>query len=452
MKDSPYHSPIYITVCASPFPIIKTKSVTYIQSVRTYNVATETGRRNVTIRPAGRRPFGRDFYLFFLSQTLIGCSGCIQTVSVARLLVEQTHSGLAAGLGMVCAPIPGVLLSLVAGSAGDRLNAGKLMILFDLLRGSLIFLYPLCRSAPAVFLVMLSITILDALYNPSKNKLLTCVAGREDLLSANSFLGGGGGIASLLTPVLTGLFISAHDVKIAFVFAGCLYWISALLLSVIRQKSGGTKESEQTRKRGDLKRGIRYSFSSGTIRERITALALIDFGTISVNIAFYTFAFDTLRVSNRYWGLLLSVLYGMSLFSMALLLLYKNRFRKRSPTAALFLIGAVSAAWFAYASTKNLGFILIGAAVEGLCLSLCNTLLVTSLLESARQEYTARVMGTRDLISNASKLIGIGFSYAAIRLFDYRFVFIACSALLFTYALKKAAALFIMGKRTKTYL
>ena len=64
----------------------------------------------------------RRFLRFFVSQSFVSCGAFIQVVAAARQLVVLTDSGLLTGFSVVCAPLPGVLLSLAAGNLGDRLR------------------------------------------------------------------------------------------------------------------------------------------------------------------------------------------------------------------------------------------------------------------------------------------------------------------------------------------
>ena len=161
----------------------------------------------MTPRRTDRLFINRRFLLFFISQNLVSCGVFIQVIAVAHRIVGITNSGLLAGFSIVCAPLPGVLLSLFAGNLGDRLRSKNLLMCFDLLRGGLVLLFAFCRSAPALFTVMMLSGVLDVLYSPSRNKTLTAVLGREDLLRGNSLLNGGYGAVSLVMPVLTGTIV-----------------------------------------------------------------------------------------------------------------------------------------------------------------------------------------------------------------------------------------------------
>lgn len=379
-------------------------------------------------RGSGRFFISRRFLLFFVSQSLVSCGAFIQVVAVGQRLVGITNSGLLTGLSMVCAPLPGVLLSLIAGGLGDRVKARNLLLLFDLLRGGLLLLYPFCSSASALLPAMMLSGVLDVLYSPSRNKTLTALVGREELLRGNSLMNGGYGIVSLVMPALTGAAIGLVGNKTIFFACGAFYFLSALTLSGLDVRGGPPARTDS--RFGDIVRGIRYAFSSAPIRRSILTLAVYDFGTVSVNIAFYAFAFDALKVTSTYWGLLLSVLYGMNVVAMLFLMRYRTVLT-RFPFAAAELSLMLSAlAWIFYALTQNQRAILAGAGVEGFGGALASTLLVTKMLESARQDYAARVTGVRDLCSYAAKLLGIAMTYGLMRLFDARVVFITAAAIL----------------------
>lgn len=144
---------------------------------------------------------------------------------------------------------------------------------------------------------------------------------------------------------------------------------------------------------------------------------------ISINIAFYSFAFDSLKVSSESWGILMSIIYGMNFFAMLLFLRFDGWFNKYSSAILKTLLFALSAVWFFYSITSSVLDIYAAEAVEGLSLSICNTLLLTSILKSAKKEFSARVLGIRDFILNISKLISVGSTYIFSVGFNSKFIF-----------------------------
>ncbi|SHH91339.1 Transmembrane secretion effector [Sporobacter termitidis DSM 10068] len=363
------------------------------------------------------------FLLFFMSQNFVSCGAFVQVVAVAKLIVSMTNSGLLAGFSIVCAPLPGVLLSLVAGGLGDRFKARNLLLLCDILRGGLVISFSFCRTVPSLFIVMMLSGLLDVLYSPARNKTLAALLTKDQLLRGNSLLSGGYGVVSLIMPALTGVVLGRSGAATVFFVGGAFYFLSALTLSYLhvgRQPVGPPRSAP-----GEVLRGLRYCFDSAPLRQTILTMAVVDFAAVSVNIAFYSYAFDTLRVTSAYWGLLLSVLYGMNVFAMLFLVRHQKTLGGNSFAFANLFLAVVALVWCFNSTTRSLPAILGTTAVEGFSTALSATLLVTTLLKTARADYTARVSGVRDLCSSAAKLLGIGVTYILMHFFDAQAVFIA---------------------------
>ncbi|MEL4106350.1 MFS transporter [Oscillospiraceae bacterium WX1] len=372
---------------------------------------------------------GQSFPPFFLSQTAVASAACIQLIALSRLLVTQTNSGFYTGLGVVTAPIPGVIVSLLAGRIGDRFSSRLLLIFFDVLRGVFVLLFAFSKSAGATLFVMLAVSFLDVFYSPARSKLFRGLMTEGELLRGSALLTGGSGGVNLLVPMLTGLFVHTFGVTAAFVISGAFYWFSALLLLKLPRQAPPVSQ-KRVRPFGAMAEGIIICLRSPELRRVLALVAALDVGTVAVNIAFYAYAFDILCVTSRYWGLLLSVLYGMNLFAMLLLLRYKNYFDKNPLLKVTLFLPIIALVWCMYGLTGSLARILILAAAEGLFSSLAGTLLTTRLLSSVDKRYAARVTGARDLVSSASKLIGIGAATLLLVFFPPAAVFMSSAALL----------------------
>jgi hypothetical protein len=344
--------------------------------------------------------------------------------------VAHTNSGLAAGFGMVCAPLPGVALALFAGSLGARLPVQNFLVFLDLLKGFLTLGFLFCASARQVFGVMLVVSAFDVLYLPSKNRLLTLILPKERLLDGNSALIGGVGVSSLVTPLLVGLLMDRYPVAFAFFLDSGLNFLSAFLLSFVRVRYPQAGTSKARGHLDGIWEGFRFCLKSRRLRGLVLTLAVLDFGMTAVNIAFYSLAFDALRVTSAYWGVLLSLLYGMNLFAMLILNRARGFFKKHAGAAARLCMAVISLMWLCYGTLPVRTVLPLCTAAEGLCLSVCGALLLTAVLESARADCVGRVMGIRDLTGNLSKLSGIGMTFILTRRFSRDAVFFTSAAVL----------------------
>jgi len=77
----------------------------------------------------------------------------------------------------------------------------------------------------------------------------------------------------------------------------------------------------------DIKNGMRYFLARPPIRN----ITLVNMATnlliASINVAFYAFAFDVLKVSNSVWGIMMSLFYGANLASMSVSIYFNRQIR-----------------------------------------------------------------------------------------------------------------------------
>lgn len=366
---------------------------------------------------------------------MLNFGASVQLIAVSSLLIKVTGSGAATGFSIVCAPLPGIIFSLFGGKIGDKFRAKRLLVAFDVVRGLTVILFIFCKSVVTAIILLLALSIIETLYYPSKNKLIAMILKKDDLVSGNALLSGGIGAVNLLTPVLAGVAVSLLGVNTAFLTIGASYLLSAAFLSSIKATNlKGRAVITDGKKSGTAADSFRICFKNKLLRKVILTAAVIDYCTIVVNIAFYSFAFDYMKVSSGYWGAYLSILYGMNIVSMLILMRYKSFFRKKEIASINVLLFCLSAVWLFYSATQSRVLVLAAGAVEGICNSLCVTLITTCILENSKKGYTARIFGVQYVLSSFAKLIGAVFTYAMLRRLSFRFIFISSAAIIAAYA------------------
>jgi len=374
----------------------------------------------------------KPFRLFFISRILVTAAASAQTIAAARLLLDGTQSGLMAGMGVLIAPLPGVLFSLVAGRVGDSAPPRGLLVLYDALRAGLTLLFFFFRAPRQVTAVLLLMSVTDVFTSPASSRMLAA-AGHGAVLEANSLMAGATGFVSLVMPVLAGAIAGAFGADGAFAVSGALYALSALCLSA-SPAAPAPRPARPKQGAGGLKGAFRLILRRRGLLRAVLSLTALDFGTACVNLAFYAYAFDELGVSTAFWGLILSVLYGMNLVAMAILMRFKERFRARPDVKGALFLPAVAAVWSVYSISPSPAATVLCAAAEGLAASMCTALFSTVLLDKAGYEFAARVAGVRDVLSAAAKAAGAALTFALMRRVKAGFVFSMSAAVLFAFS------------------
>ena len=386
-------------------------------------------------------PRSRAFLLFLIGQGVSCLGDAFQFIAATELLVKLTGSGLSAAFGMVCAPVPSLLLSPFAGSLGDKLREKHILVIIDLLRAVVVLLFIADHNVLVVYALMLLLSSLDILYSPSRKKLLVNILKDEEIMMGNSMLSGVAGVAFLIGPVGAGIAISHWGCGIAFFINSLTFVFSAIVIFFIKSKtySCSTGYSRGWHSIGirslieDIKQGFNYYRSAYLIRQIIIICTVVSFGSAGINIAFYSLAFDSLRVTSKGWGFMMSIFYGTNLLAMFITMLLQKKMNE-SPKLFIFLpLICVAGAWFFYGVVEDLGSVLLLQFIEGTAIAICGIVLSTQLQIVTRKSFIARIMGISDVLNSVGKLMGIGCTYAILMFFPFRFVFAVSSLILLVF-------------------
>jgi hypothetical protein len=168
------------------------------------------------------------------------------------------------------------------------------------------------------------------------------------------------------------------------------------------------------------------------IRKVILISTITSLLIASINAAFYSFAFDILKVNNSLWGIMMSLFYGTNLISMFVSISFNELIQKMD---LLFVYAAsiiVSGVWFCYSLAGSLPFVLLLQFTEGLLLTLITIFLSTKLQLITRREFIGRIVGINDILNNIGKLLSVGATYFILRFYSARFIFVLdCICLFF---------------------
>lgn len=390
----------------------------------------------------------KPFLFFLVSQGISNIGDTFHLIASAMLLLKLTGSGLSAGFGLICASVPGVLISTFAGLLGDKLREKHLLITLDLLRGILVMMFTWNISVRLVYVLIFSLSCLSALYNPPSKKIVVNILKERDIIAGNSLLSGVSGVAYLAGPGLAGIVIGMWGTKIGFFINSLSFIFSALMITFIRT---GTVElycinyRKKTKKFlhrifAEVESSFHYYRKSYVIKEIVTLNTVVCLVTASVNLAFYSFAFDTLGVTSKGWGVMMSVIYGANLVAMMISLISTRGACIASYKLIYSSIAVVSAVWFGYGISNSIGIVLLLMFVEGTAASLYNILLGSQLQLACDKNYIGRITGVNDVLNSAGKLLGIGCTYILLYFHSIRVVFIINAVILLVFIMYKLSS------------
>jgi MFS family permease len=377
-------------------------------------------------------------FMAFLTGQCISCFGdSLRFIAITRLLYKLTGSGLSASLS-VCAVIPGIVLSPLAGILGDRISEKKVLITTDLFRSAIVLLLINNTRILSLYMIVIIISSLDAFYSPSLRKLMVDILSPQQILAGNSALSGVTGAANILGLAMAGILVDRHGVELAFLLNSISHAVTALTVLFIKVRRPSSKIMERKPAMpvfADLSAVFGCITKIKPVREIILTGTVISFGGISIALAFYPYAFETIKVTDRQWGYMMSVYYGTSLIAMAVSIQLGKRMPGFKLTAIYSLLVVVSVAWFFYSVASGFTEVMLLQAVEGTALSLAGIIMVTVFQLAVPRDYMARASGINDLFNSVGKVAAIGLTYILLSKYTVRQIFIVNSVILFAYSI-----------------
>lgn len=387
----------------------------------------------------------KSFNIYLIGQGISNLGESFRFIAVTILIYKITGSGLDAAAGLALSSIPSIIASPFAGVLGERIDERRLLVIIELVRAATVPLFIFADNILYVYILLVLLALLDIFYMPSKRKYVLRTTGRSGAVKANSLLTGAAGAAYLAGPMMAGILTDYRGHRPAIVIAAISCGISAILTYISGKLCEESTNIKRNRRQikiyngvDDFVSGIRYCCSDANVRPLILIGCILGFCIISINMVFYPFAFDALKVTAKGWSLMISIYYGTNLVAM-FLVKRLDKFLKKHEKNMVRLIYAglavTAAIWAGYALTASYAVVLALQFAEGSVVSICGIILAAEFQLITEKCYMARVSSINDILANAGKLIGLSASAFLIGIYSYRAVFVFCSVVMFLFSL-----------------
>jgi MFS family permease len=155
----------------------------------------------------------RNFRLLYFGQAVSQLGDWFNSVAVYALVLDLTGSATAVAWMMIMQFLPIAIVGPLAGVVVDRVDRRRLMIAADLVRGALILVLLLVRSADQIWLayLVMGLTVsASGFFEPARTATIPNITGPRELLAANALssatwsamLAIGASIGGLVTAIL----------------------------------------------------------------------------------------------------------------------------------------------------------------------------------------------------------------------------------------------------------
>ncbi|MBX5458461.1 MAG: MFS transporter [Thermogemmatispora sp.] len=182
----------------------------------------------------------RSFALLWSGQTISRLGDSLYTVALAWWVLQKTGSAAAMGGVLTCATLPMILCLLFGGVAVDRLPRIRLMLVSDLLRGSVMIVIAFLAFQQwlelwHIFILSILFGMVDAFFYPAYRAIIPDLVPPELLPSSNSLGSLSSQVSQFVGPAIAAGIIALGGTWLAFALEGISFAFSALCLVALPQ-------------------------------------------------------------------------------------------------------------------------------------------------------------------------------------------------------------------------
>lgn len=211
----------------------------------------------------------RDLRLLFLSQVVSFLGDWFADVALLGLVLDLTHSPVAASLVMVATMLPVFLVTPLAGPMVDAFDRRKLVVVVSALQtvAALLLLGVGHSTVWLAFAARAAIAALSAFVAPAMQAALPNVVDAEDLTRANTLIGSVWGAMLAVGAAVGGAFTVAFGRHASFMADAATFVAAGAFIALIRRPLNAPRREEVIRVRPvhDTLDAFRYAGSNRSV-------------------------------------------------------------------------------------------------------------------------------------------------------------------------------------------
>lgn len=184
------------------------------------------------------KTYNRNFILMIIGQIISLFGNAILRFSLSLYVLQVTGSASIFATILAMSIIPTILLSPFGGILADRVSRRSIMLGLDFVSSFLIFSFSMMStqgfSMVLVAVLMISLSVIQAFYQPSVQASIPLLVKEEQLMQANGIVVQINALASLLGPILGGFLFSFLPFSLLLNISATAFFLSAILECIMR--------------------------------------------------------------------------------------------------------------------------------------------------------------------------------------------------------------------------
>ncbi len=180
----------------------------------------------------------KDFTLVVIGQIISLFGNGILRFALPLHLLNITGSSALFGIVSAVSFLPLVLLMPIGGILADRTNKRNIMVILDLVTGSLMLFFYLTMDTisliPLMIATLMILYSIGGLYHPAVQASIPVLVDEKVLVNGNGIISSIGALANLIAPVIGGLLLAHFGITQIIVVSIICFFVSAILELFIR--------------------------------------------------------------------------------------------------------------------------------------------------------------------------------------------------------------------------
>ncbi|OZM58331.1 hypothetical protein CIB95_01815 [Lottiidibacillus patelloidae] len=227
--------------------------------------------------------FKNKSYMFLLSSQIVSNFGTwLNILAVSTLVaIEWNASPIEVSFVLLALALPMVFFGPIAGVFADRIERRKMMILADILSGTVVIGLVFASFTWQVYIILFLQGLFSTLFTPAKNGKLKEIVSEEHMQQAMAISSMVNSISKIAGPALGGVLVATISVQGVFYIDAASYFISALLLLGVPKTVHLVKEKEENETKenfvAQLKGGLSFIKSKSILLIGLVSSFLVFF-------------------------------------------------------------------------------------------------------------------------------------------------------------------------------
>lgn len=241
----------------------------------------------------------RNYRRYYAGQAASMGGMWVQTVAQGWLVLKLTDSGTAVGLVLAFQFLPVLLFGPLGGVLVDRFDTRRLLVATQTAAGALVTVLGLLTITGVVELWMVYVMaaglgLVTSVDNPARQTFVLELVGPQLLTNAVTLNSVNVNAARVIGPAIAAALIATVGIGACFLLNAASYVVLIVVLSRL-DRSALTPKPVSPRARGQVREGLRYVWSTPSLRTPLVMMAII--GTLSYEFTvtlplFARFTFD----------------------------------------------------------------------------------------------------------------------------------------------------------------